>query len=161
MKPLHIAIVEGNGIGPEITVATREVLAATGLPFAWEPVAVGPAAIVRHGHPLPPESVHTLRAAGLVLKGPLIVVFVWTRIPAARRFARPARVRSKEPSRAVMASCSSAVPASSPATPGACRRPATQWVTDGWATQRPAVSPGSAGAARHRGAAITTHGLQP
>ncbi len=73
MKPLHIAVVEGNGIGPEITAATREVLEATGLPFVWEPVAVGPEAIARHGHALPPESVRALRAAGLVLKGPLIV----------------------------------------------------------------------------------------
>lgn len=73
MNALRVAVVEGNGIGPEISAAARSVLEATGIVFDWQPVAVGPGAIARYGHPLPPESVGALRAAGLVLKGPLIV----------------------------------------------------------------------------------------
>ena len=34
MNPLRIALVAGNGIGPEITAATQRVLAATGLTSA-------------------------------------------------------------------------------------------------------------------------------
>jgi isocitrate dehydrogenase (NAD+) len=73
MNPLRVAVIEGNGIGPEITAAAKSVLEATGIAFEWQPVAVGPEAIARCGHPLPRASVHALRAAGLALKGPLIV----------------------------------------------------------------------------------------
>lgn len=73
MNSLRVAVVPGNGIGPEITAAARQVLEATGLRFDWEPVAIGEEAMARHGHPLPPESVRRLREIGLVLKGPLIV----------------------------------------------------------------------------------------
>jgi Isocitrate/isopropylmalate dehydrogenase len=71
--PLRIAVVAGNGIGPEITAATQRVLEATGLSFDWVPVAVGDEAVALHGHPLPQESVRRLHEIGVVLKGPLIV----------------------------------------------------------------------------------------
>lgn len=70
---LRVAVVAGNGIGPEITAATQRVLEATGLAFEWLPVAVGEEAVACHGHPLPQESVRQLQEAGLALKGPLIV----------------------------------------------------------------------------------------
>jgi isocitrate dehydrogenase (NAD+) len=70
---VRVAVVQGNGIGPEITAATQRVLEATGLDFEWVPVAAGEEAMARHGHPLPQESVRTLRDVGVVLKGPLIV----------------------------------------------------------------------------------------
>ncbi len=70
---LRVAVVAGNGIGPEITAATQRVLEATGLAFDWMPVAVGEAALARHGHPLPQESVRQLQDASLALKGPLLV----------------------------------------------------------------------------------------
>jgi isocitrate dehydrogenase (NAD+) len=71
--PMRVAVVEGNGIGPEITAATQRVLQATGLVFDWMPVLVGEGALARHGHPLPQESVRMMQEIGLVLKGPLIV----------------------------------------------------------------------------------------
>lgn len=73
MNPLRVAVIAGNGIGPEITAATQRVLEATGLAFEWVPVSVGAEALARHGHPLPPSSVRQLREIGLALKGPLIV----------------------------------------------------------------------------------------
>ncbi len=72
-QPLRVAVVAGNGIGPEITNATQRVLAATGLAFEWIPVAVGEEAVARHGHSLPAVSVDQLKEIGLALKGPLIV----------------------------------------------------------------------------------------
>jgi isocitrate dehydrogenase (NAD+) len=73
MNPLRVAVVAGNGIGPEITTATQRVLEATGLAFEWRPVAVGDEAVALHGHPLPQASVRQLQEIGLALKGPLIV----------------------------------------------------------------------------------------
>ena len=72
-NPLQVAVVVGNGIGPEITAATQRVLEATGLAFEWVPVAVGEQAAVEHGHPLPQASVRQLQEIGLAIKGPLIV----------------------------------------------------------------------------------------
>ncbi len=72
-NPLRIAVVAGNGIGPEIIAATQRVLVATGLAFEWCPVPVGEDAVALHGHPLPQASVRQLQETGLALKGPLIV----------------------------------------------------------------------------------------
>jgi isocitrate dehydrogenase (NAD+) len=52
-----VGIVKGNGIGPEITVATKAVLEATGLPFEWIDIPIADEAIAAFGHPLPPESI--------------------------------------------------------------------------------------------------------
>jgi isocitrate dehydrogenase (NAD+) len=71
--PLQVAVIAGNGIGPEITAATQRVLAATGMAFEWVPVAVGEEALAEYGHPLPQESVRRLQEIGIALKGPLIV----------------------------------------------------------------------------------------
>jgi isocitrate dehydrogenase (NAD+) len=68
-----VAVIAGNGIGPEITAATQRVLEATGLVFAWVSVAVGEEALAQHGHPLPQESVRRLQEISVALKGPLIV----------------------------------------------------------------------------------------
>jgi isocitrate dehydrogenase (NAD+) len=72
-NPIRVAVVAGNGIGPEITAATQRVLEATGLAFDWVPVPVGEEAVALHGHPLPQASVEKLQQIGLALKGPLIV----------------------------------------------------------------------------------------
>jgi isocitrate dehydrogenase (NAD+) len=68
-----VGIVKGNGIGPEITVATKAVLEATGLPFEWIDIPIADEAIAAFGHPLPPESIRQLKEVGVTLKAPLIV----------------------------------------------------------------------------------------
>lgn len=73
MTALRIALVPGNGIGPEITASAQRVMEATGRGIEWIRVPVGDEAVAATGHPLPPESVRALRALGVVLKGPLIV----------------------------------------------------------------------------------------
>lgn len=73
MSALRVAVIAGNGIGPEITAATQRVLEATGMSFEWIPVAVGEEAMASHRHPLPQESVRRLQEIGVALKGPLIV----------------------------------------------------------------------------------------
>ncbi|KAK7212201.1 hypothetical protein V2G26_019379 [Clonostachys chloroleuca] len=70
---MHIGVLKGNGIGPEITAATQYVLEATGLPLEWVDIAIADEAIAAHGHPLPPETVKQLRDVKLSIKAPLIV----------------------------------------------------------------------------------------
>ena len=54
---VRIVVMEGDGIGPEITAATLDVLRAAGHVFALDlsftPVAVGFAALRAHGSTLP------------------------------------------------------------------------------------------------------------
>ena len=70
---MRVAVLKGNGIGPEITLATLRVLEATGIPFEWEDVLVADEAVEKYGHPLPPESLQQLRSAGVAIKAPLHV----------------------------------------------------------------------------------------
>ncbi|MGX7895762.1 3-isopropylmalate dehydrogenase [Tsuneonella sp. HG222] len=67
---MKIAILPGDGIGPEIMAEARKVLAALELPglTLWEG-DVGGVGYRRHGHPLPPETLEMARAADAVLFG--------------------------------------------------------------------------------------------
>jgi len=66
-----VTLIPGDGIGPEITTATRRVLEATGLRFDWDEQAAGMAAVDRSGDPLPKATVESIRRTRLALKGPL------------------------------------------------------------------------------------------
>lgn len=68
---IPIALIPGDGIGPEIAAAAVRVLGATGLPLAWEEVAAGAAAHERLGEVLPEASLDAIRRVGVALKGPL------------------------------------------------------------------------------------------
>ena len=66
-----VTLIPGDGIGPEITAATRKVLEATGVRFDWEEQVAGMAAVDRAGDPLPDATVESIRRTQLALKGPL------------------------------------------------------------------------------------------
>jgi isocitrate dehydrogenase (NAD+) len=66
-----VTLIPGDGIGPEITAATRKVLEATGLKFDWDEQVAGMAAVDRSGDPLPEATVESIRRTHLALKGPL------------------------------------------------------------------------------------------
>jgi 3-isopropylmalate dehydrogenase len=68
---LHILVLEGDGIGPEITAATLTVLRALPLDIAFEHVEIGFAALRRHGTTLPATVVEQARQADGVLLGPV------------------------------------------------------------------------------------------
>jgi isocitrate/isopropylmalate dehydrogenase len=55
--PVRIVVMEGDGIGPEITAATMEVVRAVDARFklglSFTPVAIGLAALRAHGTTLP------------------------------------------------------------------------------------------------------------
>ncbi len=67
---MKIAVLPGDGIGPEVTAEAVAVLETLGLPgltlFTGD---VGGAAYHRHGHPLPEETLVMVRAADAILFG--------------------------------------------------------------------------------------------
>ena len=66
---MKIAILPGDGIGPEIVAQAVRVLAALELPLETEEAVVGGAAYEAHGHPLPDSTLKLAQAADAVLFG--------------------------------------------------------------------------------------------
>jgi 3-isopropylmalate dehydrogenase len=66
---MKIAILPGDGIGPEIIAAAVKVLKALDENFTFEEAPVGGAGIKAHGHPLPESTLSLARAADAVLFG--------------------------------------------------------------------------------------------
>ncbi len=67
----RVTLIEGDGIGPEVTGAAIAVLEAAGAPVEWEKVPAGMAAFEEFGHPLPDAVLESLRRNRVGLKGPL------------------------------------------------------------------------------------------
>jgi 3-isopropylmalate dehydrogenase len=66
---MKIAILPGDGIGPEIIDEAVKVLEALELPFEMESADVGGTAYANHGHPLPESTLALAKAADAVLFG--------------------------------------------------------------------------------------------
>ena len=64
-----IALLPGDGIGPEVVAAARRVLDALDLGLSFEEAPVGGAAYVAAGHPLPPATLDLARRADAILFG--------------------------------------------------------------------------------------------
>lgn len=64
-----IAVLPGDGIGPEIMEQATRVLSALGLPLELETAPVGGAAYDLHGHPLPPETLALAKRSKAILFG--------------------------------------------------------------------------------------------
>src|SRR5688572_26945092 len=71
MATYDVTLIEGDGIGPEVTEATRRVLEATGIGFNWEPRDAGMIALERHGDLLPEATLESIRRTKVGLKGPI------------------------------------------------------------------------------------------
>ncbi|MDP9109236.1 MAG: 3-isopropylmalate dehydrogenase [Pseudomonadota bacterium] len=66
---MKIAILPGDGIGPEITAEAVKVLQALDHPFELASAPVGGAGYVAHGHPLPPATLQLAKDADAILFG--------------------------------------------------------------------------------------------
>ncbi len=64
-----IAILAGDGIGPEVTAQARRVLDALELDLDYEEALVGGVAYHREGHPLPPATLDLAKRSDAVLFG--------------------------------------------------------------------------------------------
>ena len=69
---LRLAVIAGDGIGPEVVDATRRIIEASGAPIAWEEREAG-AEVFKKGLPsgVPPETIESVSKTRVVLKGPL------------------------------------------------------------------------------------------
>ncbi len=66
-----ITLIPGDGVGPEITEATRRVLEATGVKFEWELAYTGADVIDKYGTPLPDSVLESIRKNKVAIKGPV------------------------------------------------------------------------------------------
>lgn len=71
MKTYDVAIIEGDGIGPEVIQAAIEVLEATDIEFSWKRIELNPESMVHHPNHLPEEILDDIRQCGRALKGPI------------------------------------------------------------------------------------------
>jgi len=69
--PHIITLIPGDGIGPEVTRATRRVIEAAGVRIDWEPHDAGAAVAEARGTTLPDEVLESIRRNKVALKGPI------------------------------------------------------------------------------------------
>jgi isocitrate dehydrogenase (NAD+) len=67
---MQIVLIEGDGIGPEVTGATCRIIAAAGIRVDWVKAPAGIPAAERYGEPLPEETLEMIRRYRVALKGP-------------------------------------------------------------------------------------------
>ena len=71
MPTLHrVALLPGDGIGPEVTEAARRVLEGAGLGIEWHELPSGLDAVHKHGDALPSFVIERLKEIRVALKGP-------------------------------------------------------------------------------------------
>ena len=66
-----ICLIPGDGIGPEVASATRQVIEAAGVEVEWIELPAGAAAVQTHGDVLPPVTIEAIEQHRLALKGPV------------------------------------------------------------------------------------------
>lgn len=67
----QVTLIPGDGIGPEVSTATRRVLEATGIAFEWDVQEAGVTALEKSGDVLPDAVLESIRKNSIALKGPL------------------------------------------------------------------------------------------
>ena len=66
----EVTLIPGDGTGPEIVEATRRVLEATGVEFAWDEHPAGEDAFAEEGDPFPERTLESIKRTGVGIKGP-------------------------------------------------------------------------------------------
>jgi isocitrate dehydrogenase (NAD+) len=67
----RVTFIPGDGVGPELSEATRRVLEATGVGFDWDEQEAGADVMDRFGTPLPEHVLESIRRNGVAIKGPI------------------------------------------------------------------------------------------
>lgn len=72
MSKIHeVALIPGDGIGPEVVAAAIKVIEATGVNIRWREAKLGAAAIEEFGSPVPQHVLDLVRETKVALKGPV------------------------------------------------------------------------------------------
>jgi isocitrate dehydrogenase (NAD+) len=66
-----VTLIPGDGIGPEVSVAARRVLDATGIPIEWVVEEAGADSLAREGTTLPGRTLDQIRTSRVAIKGPI------------------------------------------------------------------------------------------
>jgi isocitrate dehydrogenase (NAD+) len=66
-----VTFIPGDGVGPELSEATRRVLEATGVEFDWDLQEAGADVMEKYGTPLPEQVLDSIRKNGVAIKGPI------------------------------------------------------------------------------------------
>ena len=67
----NVTLIPGDGVGPEVTEATKRALEATGVAFHWDMAQAGAGVIDEYGTPLPEYVLESIRKNKVALKGPV------------------------------------------------------------------------------------------
>src|SRR4051794_21665428 len=67
---MQVVLIPGDGIGPEVTRAAQDVVAAAGVALDWVVAPAGLAAAEQFGDPLPESTLDLIRKHRVALKGP-------------------------------------------------------------------------------------------
>src|SRR5438093_10728817 len=67
----RVTFIPGDGVGPELSEATRRVLEGTGVEFDWEVQEARADVVEKYGTPLPDHVLDSIRANHLAIKGPI------------------------------------------------------------------------------------------
>jgi isocitrate dehydrogenase (NAD+) len=67
----RVTLIPGDGVGPELSEATRRVLEGTGVEFDWDVQDAGADVMDKYGTPLPEPVLESIRTNGVAIKGPI------------------------------------------------------------------------------------------
>jgi isocitrate dehydrogenase (NAD+) len=67
----RVTFIPGDGVGPELSEATRRVLEATGVEFDWDVQEAGTDVMDKYGTPLPEHVLESIRRNKVAIKGPI------------------------------------------------------------------------------------------
>ncbi|MCY6371942.1 isocitrate dehydrogenase (NAD(+)) [Clostridium ganghwense] len=67
----NITLIPGDGIGPEVMEATKEVIDASGVEINWEVVEAGAKVVEEYGTPLPDYVIDSIKKNKIAIKGPV------------------------------------------------------------------------------------------
>ena len=67
-----VTLIPGDGIGPEVSLAAKRCVEATGVDIRWEEHIAGEEAIKKFGTPLPDEVIASIKKNKVAIKGPIV-----------------------------------------------------------------------------------------
>lgn len=71
MAKHSITFIPGDGIGPEVSEATRRVIEATSVSIKWDVQPAGSDIIEKYGTPLPDKTLESIKKNKIAIKGPI------------------------------------------------------------------------------------------